>query len=188
MPEHDFHRVFIGPFERLGIPYMVTGSIAAIFYGEPRLTHDIDIVLHLREPDIGRLCEMFPLESYYCPPPEVIQVEMRRESHAHFNLIHHATGLKADCYPFTGDRLHAWALQNRRIQSLTDSQTVQLAPPEYVIIRKMQYYRDGGSQKHAQDIQAILAVQGGAINMRFLMRELKERNLDVLFNEIPPKQ
>ncbi len=188
MPEHDFYRVFIEPFERLGIPYMVTGSIAAIFYGEPRLTHDIDIVLHLREPDIGRLCAMFPLDGYYCPPPEVIQVEMRRESHAHFNLIHHATGLKADCYPFTGDRLHAWALQNRRMQSLAVNQMVQLAPPEYVIIRKMQYFRDGGSQKHVQDIQSMLAVQGGAINMQFLLHELKEKNLEVLFNEIFRKQ
>jgi len=174
--------------ERLGIPYMVTGSIAAIFYGEPRLTHDIDIVLHLRLADIGRLCEMFPLADYYCPPPEVIHVEMRRESHAHFNLIHHTTGLKADCYPFTGDRLHAWALQNRRAQSLAGNQTVQLAPPEYVIIRKMQYYRDGGSQKHVQDILTMLAVQGGAIDMQFLGQELKERNLDMLFNEISTKQ
>lgn len=31
--------------ERLRIPYFVTGSIATIFYGEPRFTNDIDIVV-----------------------------------------------------------------------------------------------------------------------------------------------
>lgn len=33
----------INPLEVQKIPYFVTGSIASIFYGEPRLTHDIDI-------------------------------------------------------------------------------------------------------------------------------------------------
>lgn len=31
----------------LGIPYFVTGSMASAFYGEPRLTNDIDIVIKL---------------------------------------------------------------------------------------------------------------------------------------------
>jgi hypothetical protein len=35
MPEHDFYTIFIQPIEKLNIEYMVTGSIAAIFYGEP---------------------------------------------------------------------------------------------------------------------------------------------------------
>lgn len=30
--------------EKLKIPYLITGSIAAMAYGEPRLTNDIDIV------------------------------------------------------------------------------------------------------------------------------------------------
>ena len=33
--------------ETSGFEYLVTGSIASIVYGEPRLTHDIDLVLHL---------------------------------------------------------------------------------------------------------------------------------------------
>jgi len=29
-------------FDRIGISYLVTGSVASISYGEPRLTNDID--------------------------------------------------------------------------------------------------------------------------------------------------
>ena len=31
-----------------GIPYMVTGSVASSYYGEPRATRDLDVVI---EPD-----------------------------------------------------------------------------------------------------------------------------------------
>ncbi len=44
MPAPDLLGLFIGPINRLGLEYMVTGAVAAIVYGEPRLTHDIDVV------------------------------------------------------------------------------------------------------------------------------------------------
>ena len=44
VPEHSLFEPFIVRLERLGIPYFVTGSTAGIVYGEPRLTHDVDIV------------------------------------------------------------------------------------------------------------------------------------------------
>ena len=36
---------FLQPLETLGLPYCITGSVAASVYGEPRLTADIDVVL-----------------------------------------------------------------------------------------------------------------------------------------------
>lgn len=39
-----------------------------------------------------------------------------------------------------------------------------MAPPEYVILRKLEYYREGGSSKHRTDIQAILNVSGAEID------------------------
>ncbi len=35
--------LFIAPLNRAGIEYMVTGGLAAIVYGQPRLTLDIDL-------------------------------------------------------------------------------------------------------------------------------------------------
>ena len=32
----------MGGEKRLNIPYMITGGIAVIFFGKPRLTHDFD--------------------------------------------------------------------------------------------------------------------------------------------------
>ena len=144
---------FITPLEKSKIPYFVTGSIASIFYGEPRLTHDIDVVIHLSQKDTLRFSSFFPSNQYYCPPEEVLQIEIKRRPFGHFSLIHHGSGLKADIYPDAEDALHQWAFQNRKNIDLGGNFTLWLAPPEYVIIRKFEYFREGGSQKHLEDIK-----------------------------------
>ncbi|MDB6030210.1 MAG: hypothetical protein JWM16_548 [Verrucomicrobiales bacterium] len=47
MLEANLFLLFARPLNRAGIRYAMTGSIAAIFYGEPRLTHDVDFVVFL---------------------------------------------------------------------------------------------------------------------------------------------
>jgi hypothetical protein len=177
MPGHDFILIFVEPLNRLGIDYMVTGAVASIFYGKPRLTHDIDIVMILKPGDIDRFRSEFPEEDYYCPPAEVISTEVLRPSHAHINLIHHSTGLKADCYIYTGDKLHIWAFDHRREITIGSGLRVKLAPPEYVIIRKLQYFKESGSQKHIDDVRSILDHSADLIDQKFLQSELDNRGL-----------
>lgn len=159
MPSLDPFLIFTRKFNELGVRYMVSGSIAAIYYGEPRLTNDVDIVVFLHRDDACRVERAFPLEAFYCPPVDVIRIETAREQRGHFNLIHHDTGFKADIYLGGRDELHVWGLAHARVVAIGDDR-VSLAPPEYVIIRKLQYYREGGSPKHLRDIRGILSGLG----------------------------
>jgi hypothetical protein len=142
---------------------MVTGSVAAIFYGEPRLTHDVDFVVYLSEPDIDRLVQACPSDDYYLPPTEIIAAEARREQRGHFNIIHVESGFKADLYLTGRDELNAWGFRHTR-QIQFEGEDLTLAPPEYVIVRKLEYYREGRSEKHLRDIRSILAVSGSEID------------------------
>lgn len=168
---------FIDPLEKSKIPYFVTGSVASIFYGEPRLTHDIDIVIHLSRADLRRFSSFFPLEQYYCPPDEVIQIETNRRPFGHFNLIHHESGLKADIYPDAEDKLHQWAFGKRKRVELSESLALWLAPPEYVIIRKLEFFREGGSEKHLEDIKKMLPQIETDLNIEYLEAQITERGL-----------
>ena len=49
MELHDLLERLVAVLERLKIPYLITGSVAAMAYGEPRLTNDIDVVVDLDE-------------------------------------------------------------------------------------------------------------------------------------------
>jgi hypothetical protein len=85
---------------------MVSGSVAAMLFGEPRLTLDVALVVFLTDLDVQRLPGAFSAAQYYVPPPEVMRVEAAREQRGHFNLIHVASGMKADIYCANSDPLH----------------------------------------------------------------------------------
>jgi hypothetical protein len=155
----DLFALFLRPLEHGGFEYMVGGSVAAMTYGEPRLTNDIDIVLDLRVQDLDRLAEVFPEEKYYRAPSEVLRMELARAARGHTNLIHHATGFRADVYFRASDPLHSWAWPRRLRIETGEGLRVSIAPVEYVILRKLEYYLEGGSEKHISDIRNILHLQ-----------------------------
>lgn len=156
MPARSPLAPFLEPLERLGLPYCITGSVAASVYGEPRLTADIDVVLLLKTGDVTALRAAFPDVEYYVPPDETLAVEISRGTRGSFNLIHHATQFKADVYLAARDPLHAWALAHRRRIKLEWGEA-WIAPPEYVVLRKLEFLREGGQDKHVRDVRFILA-------------------------------
>jgi len=163
MSEPDLFLLFVRPLNRADIRYVIGGSVAAIFYGEPRFTRDVDMIVFLNESAIRQLLEIFPAGEFYLPPPEVIAAEAAREQRGQFNIIHLDSTFKADIYPTGRDAFNAWAFRNKR-SAVFAGETLVLAPPEYVIVRKLEYFREGGSDKHLRDIRSILNVSGPQIN------------------------
>ena len=119
MPSPEPFLIFTRKLHDLQLRYMISGSVAAIFYGEPRLTNDVDIILFLERDSAGRVPAAFPSDEFYCPPEEVIRLEAAREQRGHFNLIHHDSGFKADIYVAGHDALHGGAWRMPLTPSLT---------------------------------------------------------------------
>lgn len=184
MPPSSPYAVFIEALNRLGCPYMVTGSVAATLYGEPRFTNDVDMVVELPVSAVDAFARAFPIDTFYCPPHEVLVAEIRREQRGHFNLIHHASGMKADIYLAGADPLHRWGLDHRRRFEF-DGIAVPVAPPEYVILRKLEFHREGGSDKHIADCRAILALAGD-LDRAWLESAARDRGLSDLLKRITP--
>ncbi|MBE2215775.1 MAG: hypothetical protein IAE82_18015 [Opitutaceae bacterium] len=153
----DEMTLFASRLDAVGAPYMITGATAAIIYGQPRLTNDLDVVLALADEQVRALQAAFPETEFYIPPESVIRTEQARALRGHFNLIHHESGYKADVYLVGQDPLHAWAMPLRRSIEWTVDMVLWVAPPEYVILRKLEFFREGRSHKHPTDIRAILA-------------------------------
>jgi hypothetical protein len=185
MPEPDLIGLFAQPLNQAGIRYLVSGSVAAMLYGEPRVTHDIDFVIFLRADGAARLETIFPTPQFYVPPAAVIVQEMAREQRGHFNIVHVESGLKADFYTAGREDLHAWAFRNVRTYSI-DGNPISLAPPEYVILRKLEYYREGGSEKHLRDIRAMLRVSGEILDRSALQEWIQRRSLQAEWDRCEP--
>ena len=155
MPAPTDFSVFFTALEASGLPYCITGSVASGVYGEPRMTLDIDIVLLLRLTDIALLRTLFPAELFYIPPTETLIGEIT--SGGMFNLIHQDGMLKADIFIAKDDPLQHWALEHRRRAEMNNGVKFWVAPPEYVILKKLIYFRNGGREKHPRDIRFMLA-------------------------------
>lgn len=176
MREPDLIELFVQPLDRAHLQYLISGSVAAMLYGEPRVTLDIDFVIFLRADDVAQLPNVYPQPEFYLPPLDVIAAEAARETKGHFNVIHPKSGLKADFYTANRDELHVWALRNVREYPI-EGRNIRLAPPEYVIVRKLEYFREGGSEKHIRDIRSMLTVSGEGIDRAELERWILRRGL-----------
>jgi hypothetical protein len=167
---------FIRPLNGQGIRYIITGSVASMVYGEPRLTNDIDVVLEITSADIPGLIQAFPEADFYLPPVEVIETELLRGSRGHFNIICQHSMLKADVYLTGNDPLQRWGMENSKTIDI-DGQPISFAAPEYVIVRKLQFYREGNSQKHIRDIASMLAESASEIDFDSLNQHILELGL-----------
>jgi len=176
MLENDLIGIFIRPLNLLAAQYMITGSVAATIYGEPRLTHDIDLVIEVTNDLLDRFEEAFPATTFSLPPREVLGVEAARPIRGHCNIIHFDSGLKADLYFVGKDPLHRWAMDDRR-RVVLSNQTVWIAPPEYVILRKLLFFKEGGSEKHLRDIKLIVCHSNEQISTEMLEEKIESLGL-----------
>lgn len=161
----DLIELFIRPLEKVGVEYMITGGVAAVIYGDPRFTRDVDLVLELDTAGSSELLAAFDPEEFYLhlPPVEVLSEEASRPEGGHFNIIHHSSALRADVYTAGDVALHRWAL-DRIVRLRVGAGDISVAPIEYVIIRKLEYYRDSGSDRHLRDIAMMLRFSGDAVH------------------------
>lgn len=183
MHELDLFELYTQPLNTLGLRYMVTGAAAAIIYGVPRMTHDLDLVLELPAQDLERFLAAFSEDHFYRPPWEVVLLEAGRPLRGHFNLIHFETGFKADVYLIGEDPLHFWAMGRRRKLQVGGGD-FWVAPPEYVILRKLQYFLEGGSEKHLKDILGILKVSKTDIDFGILLEWVDQLELRAPWHRI----
>lgn len=166
-PAPSLVTLFVAPLNRAEIEYMVTGGLAAVIYGHPRLTLDVDLVIRLTSRDVARFVSLWPAADFYCPPLEVIDAERTRAEYGHFNVIHNDTAMRADVYLAGTDELQEWALRHRLVEQI-EGEAVHFAPLEYVIVYKLRYFQMGGSDRHLRDIARILEISGSAINVQTL--------------------
>lgn len=149
---------------------MVAGGVAAILYGEPRLTQDLDVVVALQAHDAEHFANQFPEAEFYCPPVEVIAQEAARSAYGHFNVLHLESDARADVYLVGDDALSKHGLETKRVVQLVGL-TVPIASPEHVILQKLRFRQQGASERHLRDVRTMLRVMGSALDVEALARE-----------------
>ncbi|MCB9664424.1 MAG: hypothetical protein H6732_09935 [Alphaproteobacteria bacterium] len=168
--------------EAAGAQWMIGGSVATSAYGEPRATHDVDLVSDLRISGVPPFVEALG-DAFYVDADVVRDAARRRAS---FNVIHFLTTEKIDVF-CTGERFAAHGLQHRRFLTLPDGRTAPVAAPEDMVVEKLRWFRRGGevSDRQLRDVRGVLQVLGHTLDQVRMRRWAAEVGVsDLLEREL----
>lgn len=157
MEQEELLRQIARILKGLKIPYLITGGIAVVVWGRPRFTADIDIVIELEYKNLDRLAEKLlgiDKEVY------VDRLAMREalEKKGEFNFIHPAAGLKVDFWILKNDAFDRERMR-RRIRKNVAGTDVFLSSPEDLILIKLLWHKESGSELQLRDVESILRIQ-----------------------------
>src|SRR5882762_3300732 len=175
MNEIDIVRDISQRFEQVGIPYMLTGSMAMNYYAQPRMTRDIDVVIAIAPDDVHRVAALFQPDYYVSE--DSIRESIVRESI--FNLIHQESVIKVDCIIRKRNEYRRVEFERRQRISILDFSTF-IVSKEDLIISKLFWAKDSLSEIQLGDVKNLLAT---GYDAAYLQRWTGELGLDNLFKE-----
>lgn len=176
-------RTVVAAFDRLGMPYVLGGSIASTLHGTPRQTRDADVAV---DPFPARASEFVACfgEPYYVSEEAVRRAIADRSS---FNIINTETGFKVDVFVHKGRPFDRSVMGRRSPVPLPDmeGQSIQVASAEDVVLLKLEWFRLGGETSDRQwgDVLGVLRAQAGMLDEGYLDRWAKELGVSDLLGK-----
>lgn len=154
-------RLIAATLERLGIPYVVGGSLASSCRGMARFTMDIDIVAQIEPGQAERLSAVLGPDWY----ADAAQIGDAISAGRAFNLIHIPTSFKVDVFPAIGEFELSQLKRGTQetLEVLGETGVYPVATAEDILLAKLQWFRDGGetSDREWADITGIVALNPG---------------------------
>jgi hypothetical protein len=155
------------------IPFMLTGSLAAAFYGAPRATQDLDLVIESQPDNLRRFVKDLRSAGLYVDLESALQALL---TDGQFNAIDPTTGWKADLI-FRRARPFSESEFGRRQQRELLGIEISLATLEDLIIAKLEWSELGDSELQRRDIRELLEMAGYEIDREYIKRWVDALNL-----------
>lgn len=173
MSIEDLLRRVVAALEHAGIPYMLTGSIASSYHGDPRASQDIDIVIAPDEARLRVLLALLPPPSYYLSEAAALDALRHRSQ---FNVIDVGTGWKVDLI-VRRDRNFSRAEFERRMIVDALGMRLSMASAEDTVVSKLEWAKMGESERQLEDVAGILRDPETALDRAYVEHWIRELDL-----------
>lgn len=165
MSQQELLKQVVQVLSETGIDYLVTGSIASSLQGEPRSTHDIDLVVALTPEGAKSLVRAFPPPDYYLSEDAIVDA-VRTQSM--FNLLLLTEGEKVDFWILTKDPFDESRFARKRIEEVFGIR-LAVSAPEDTILAKLKWAKlSGGSEKQLTDALRVYEIQAPLLDRSYL--------------------
>ena len=157
--------------EELNIEYMISGSVAMNLYTIPRMTRDIDLVVHLSKTKIQDFVSAFS-DRFYC---HQASIEEAIQHQSLFNLIDTQSGYKIDFLIRKYNPYRIKEFERRQRKEIFGFQT-WVVSIEDLIISKLVWIQDLQSEKQIEDTTHLL--ENDEIDHQYIKNWIKELSLN----------
>jgi hypothetical protein len=175
----EFLRWVVAEIVSVGIPYMVVGSVAASAHGNPRSTHDIDIVISPSPQQLATAIERFRKSVY----ADFVSAQAAMSAASMFNIVDFRKGLKADLI-FLKPRPFSQTEFTRRQRLTAFGSQIWAASAEDVILSKLEWAKIGDSDRQYRDAFAVAAMQRELLDLEYLRHWAVQLNVEPLLTRL----
>ncbi len=176
--ELEVLRRIVKKLEYAGIPYMITGSVAANFYTTPRMTRDIDIVIEVVENDVDMLFSLFS-KDFYIDKDSVRNAICEKKM---FNIIHNEGIVKVDF--IVKKDIEYRKIEFGRKQCIDfEGLRINITSPEDLVLSKLFWARESISEIQIRDVKNILRAVPN-LDIDYLEKWVKELKLERVYKEV----
>lgn len=172
-------RSIVPKLEQSDIQYMVTGSIAASYYGLARATYDLDIVISSTPEKLKDLISLLPKEEYYAVLQDALDA-WRHQSM--FNVLDTARGWKIDFILQKSAPFHREAFQRRKAVTYEEVPTCFISG-EDLILSKLEWSKMSESERQIKDVVVVLEKRRHALDRAYIEKWIHELGLEAQWNE-----
>jgi hypothetical protein len=163
------------------IDYMVTGSVVSSIQGEPRATHDVDVVINITPSGISFLLQAFSFPEYYLS--EAAAMDAIRHN-SMFNLLNSSTGDKVDFWILTKEPFDQSRFQ-RRYEEKFPGLSMYVSAPEDTIVMKLRWAElCGGSAKQFTDALRVYELQFDRLDLKYIESWIDLLDLRIIWNKL----
>ena len=173
-----FQRITIA-LDRAGIAYMLTGSFASAYYGAPRSTQDIDLVIEATPGQMRVFIQGLASDEYYADLDMALEAHTRRSM---FNVIDLATGWKIDLIVRKSRAFSEEEFRRRQLVNLQDL-PLFVASAEDVVVAKLEWAKMAQSKRHIDDVAGILRMRWESLDRAYLEKWTLALGLETEWND-----
>ena len=171
--QHDFIADILSLVTTAGIHYMITGSLASTYYGRPRTTQDIDLVIEADATQLNAFVAAVQQRGYYADADHAAEALSQRSM---FNIIDADSGYKLDLIVRKDREFSRQEFGRRREITLLGMRAFMVSP-EDSILSKLEWSREGASERQFLDALSIARTQGESLDRTYLARWAAELGL-----------
>ena len=147
-------------FRAVKIDYMLVGGLAVAYWGYPRQSLDVDIVIGLNKTGTDDFIKTAEKQNFSLSPHEIrAMVKLGNR------FVMEAEGVRLDCW-LPRSEIERAALKNRKMK-MVFGQKLYIISPEDLIISKLRV----GRPRDLEDIKTVLLRQGKKLKKAYLTKQ-----------------